>query len=131
MPWNVEMKVPMSERAAGGRLVLDAPVGQLQGVALELLLSTGTQGNRQPLFPWPRPYSSEPQLIPARELQIAPLVFVQANVVLKQPARAASEVRLAGTLSIGAVQVRADVTAKVEGRVSHGSVITLLYWVSE
>ncbi|WP_224363972.1 hypothetical protein [Hyalangium versicolor] len=125
------MKVPLAERAAGGRLVLDAPTGQLQGVALEFLLSTGTQADRQPLLPWPRPYSSDPQLIPASRLQAAPLVFVQAGVVLKQPALATSEVRLAGTLSIGAVQARAEVTATVEGKVSHGKVITLLFWVSE
>ncbi len=32
MPWNVEVKVPMAERAAGGRLVLDAPAGLSLGL---------------------------------------------------------------------------------------------------
>ncbi|MBN1205589.1 MAG: hypothetical protein JXB05_11785 [Myxococcaceae bacterium] len=131
MPWNVEVKVPMAKRAAGGRLVLDAPAGQLQGVALELLLSTGAQSERKPLYPGPRPYDSEPHLIPASALQAASLVFVQATVVLKQPALATSEVQLAGTLSIDAAQVRADVTATVEGKVAHGKVVSLLFWVSE
>lgn len=131
MPWNVEVKVPMAERAAGGRLILDVPAGQLQGVALELLLSTGTQTDRKPLHPWPRPFDCGPHLISPSDLQAAPLVFIQANAVLKQPAPAASEFRFSGTLIIGAVQARAEVTAAIDGKVTHGKVVTLLFWVNE
>lgn len=131
MPWNVEMKVPMAERAAGGKLVLNALDGKLQGVSVELLLSAGTQAERKLLQPWPRPYGPGPHLIPASQLQAAPLVYVQASVILKQPALAMSEVQLSGILSIGAVQARADVTATIDGRQTHGKAVTLLFWVTE
>ncbi len=127
-PGIVEMHVPRSARRSAV-LALEAPDGELNGVYLELYVRAGTEAEQHPVGEAPRDYvDAVEQRIPAADLKAADAVFVDATVVVKQPAQLEGKLVFAGTLTVGDASARTQVTVTLTAGAT-AALGTLTWWV--
>lgn len=127
-PGIVVMHIPRSERKSGV-LTLEAPEGELNGVHLELYIRAGTEAEQHPVGDAPRDYvDAIEQKITAADLKAADAVFVDATVVLKQPAQLEGSLTFAGILTVGDESRKAQVTVSLDPG-STAALGTLTWWV--
>jgi hypothetical protein len=124
----VEMTVPRPDRTAG-KLVLEAPSGDLFGSHLELYIRTGTLAERREIEPAPRDFLAKvEEELPVADMKKGDNVFVEADVVVKQPAMVAGAISLSGSLTIAGKTASASADVQlVEGKTSGFGSLT--WWV--